>query len=123
VSLPVDKFDAWMGDIEAAKSGVRIGTKELEQLVGRLNHTSYVLPIARHFLSRIREDLGSASRSKNGEPPQGNRKRSVKLSDESRADLVLWESILRRAKDGISMNLLVTRRPDKTVGPTPARSE
>ncbi len=113
MSLPVDKFDAWMGDIETAKSGVRIGTKELKQLVGRLNHTSYVVPIARHFLSRIREDLGSASRSKMGNPHKATAKRLVKLSNESRADLVLWESILRRAKDGISMNLLVTRRPDK----------
>ena len=113
VALPDDKFDAWMVDIETAKSGARIGRKELEQLLGRLNHTAYVLPISRHFLSRIREDLGTPSRSTTGNTYKANGKRSVKLSDESRADLALWESILRRARDGISMNLLVTRRPDK----------
>ena len=114
VSLPEDKFIAWTNDVRAARTNPTTARKELEQLLGRLNHASYVIPLARHFLSRIRESIdprgGGAAR---GEPaPRGGR-RSVCLTREARSDLKLWESLLRKTRVGVSVNLLTTRQPDR----------
>jgi hypothetical protein len=107
VSLPRDKFDAWMLDLRVSRESKRVDRKELERLLGRLNHAAYVMPIARHFLGRIRTAVGPApnQRTKGG--------RTTKLSEAVKADLRLWESLLRQARKGISMNLLVTRQPDR----------
>jgi hypothetical protein len=108
VSLPKDKFEAWTADIRKARSSGRVERKDLEQLIGRLNHASYVMPIARHFLGRIRSTVGNTnnhSRTTSG--------RTIKLSAEVLSDLRLWEKLLQHANKGISMNLLVTRQPDR----------
>ncbi|KAI2512067.1 hypothetical protein MHU86_2355 [Fragilaria crotonensis] len=104
LSLPLDKFLAWVADIETVlKEGECLYTT-LEQLVGRLNHASYVLPTARHFLSRLRGRI---------EPKYRKSKRKLKLSGDELDDLVLWKNILATAHGGISLNLLVTRQPDR----------
>ena len=36
--------------------------KELESLIGRLNHASYVIPLSRHFLSNLRSKLQTKTR-------------------------------------------------------------
>jgi hypothetical protein len=102
VSLPDDKFSAWSDDVTRILAKRTCTVKELETLVGRLNHAAYILPTARHFLSRIRNGL-----SRRG----GRRNRS--LDPEALEDLLLWEGFLSQAHGGISMNLLVTRAPNK----------
>jgi hypothetical protein len=80
VSLPRDKFDAWMLDLRVSRESKRVDRKELERLLGRLNHAAYVMPIARHFLGRIRTAVGPApnQRTKGG--------RTTKLSEAVKAE-------------------------------------
>ena len=107
IALPSDKYHAWLEDIRIVRQSGRCSYAALETLVGRLNHTAYVLPNARHFLSRIREGLGPPDRSRT------TNRRSLKISADAADDLALWEEFLANAHAGISMNLLVTRTPTK----------
>jgi hypothetical protein len=103
ISLPDDKFLAWSADVRKLREEGNCLTKELETLVGRLNHTAYIIPNARHFMSRIRQGL---------EPGMGGR-RKRKVGAEAQEDLLLWEGFLSQANRGVPMNLLVTREPEK----------
>ncbi len=76
--------------------------KELEIFVSWLNHTAYILPTARHFLSTIRRGL-----------LQRTGKRTRSIDPEAHKDLILCERSLSQAHRGVSMNLLVTREPNK----------
>ena len=73
---------------------------ELDALVGRLNHVGCIIPAARHFLSRLRDRLWKARRH--------GRQR---FDSEDAEDLNPWLRFLRRAADGMSMNLLTCRCP------------
>ena len=104
IALPDDKFDAWMEDInEIIRLGGKCRYEGLDQLTGRLNHSSFVMPASRHFLGRIRASL----------TPGLGKIRPVTVNKEAVADLGLWTKILSSAKQGISINLLVTREPSK----------
>ena len=103
ISLPDDKYMAWSADVRKVRSSGHCAMKELETLVGRLHHTAYIIPNSRHFMSRIRRGLGAA----------GGGKRNRKMGVEALEDLLLWEGFLHQANQGVSMNLLVTREPDK----------
>jgi hypothetical protein len=104
IALPDDKFRAWVGDIDGiiGRDG-KCRYDTLDQLVGRLNHSSFVMPASRHFLGRIRASL----------TPRLTKSRPVTLTKEAVADLGLWKEILTSANHGLSINLLVTRRPDR----------
>jgi hypothetical protein len=75
---------------------------ELEQLIGRLNHVCYIIPFARHFMSRLRRNLL---------PPW--RKHTKSFSAQQQADLVLWLAFLNCAHQGISINLMTYRKPGR----------
>jgi hypothetical protein len=64
ISLPDNKYQAWTGDVQQLIREGRCGLKELETLVGRLNHASYIMPNARHFVSRIRQGLKSKGKKR-----------------------------------------------------------
>jgi hypothetical protein len=103
VALPDDKFTAWdstLDEIIAARSCTK---SSLDSLEGRLNHASYVIPLARHFLPRIRALKNSRT----------NKKSRLALTDDVLDDMLLWKSLLKRANKGISMNLIVTRQPNR----------
>jgi hypothetical protein len=55
VALPQDKFRAWTGSVDdiLRRHKSPIPAKELETLMGRLNHASYIIPYARHFTERL----------------------------------------------------------------------
>lgn len=106
ISLPSDKFTAWLADIKIVRTAGHCSHAALETLVRRLNHTAYVLPNARHFLSRIRACLGRTTEREENQ-------RSLKVGREAQEDLALWEEFLVDAHAGIFINLLVTRTPDK----------
>ena len=103
VSLPDDKFEAWTEELREFRSRPSCPRSAMETLVGRLNHTSLVMPDSRQFLSRIRASMGL----------DGKRPHSVRIDPEVREDMILWEEFLAVANRGISLNLLVTRRPDR----------
>jgi hypothetical protein len=101
LALPTDKFRAWSDDIQIVIDSGVVTTHDLETIVGRLNHASHVLPLARHFLPRLRR------RSQKSAPAR----QQATLSIEEIRDLRLWLRILAQAHAGISLNLLVRRRP------------
>ena len=103
ISLPDDKFRAWVADIEGMEKTGECRYQVLDQLVGRLNHASQIIPPARHFLSRIRATLR----------PRRHKTRKLSLGREVVADIALWKTILAEANRGISLNLMVTRQPDR----------
>jgi hypothetical protein len=105
VALPQDKFEAWLNSLDAIISTQNCPKEALESLEGQLNHASFVIPLARHFLTRIRALKNSRS----------NKQCRLHVKDEALADFVLWRSLLAKAHAGISMNLIVTRRPDRIV--------
>ena len=104
IALPDDKYRAWMVDIQAVidKRG-RCQYQELDTLTGRLNHSSFVMPASRHFLGRIRAPL----------TPRRGKSRPVTLNTAAVQDLKLWKDIITSAHQGISINLLVTREPNR----------
>ena len=73
---------------------------ELKTIIGRLNHVGYILPTARHFLSRLRK-LQSAAHFK----------RQIHITKLVLKYLDLWKTFLHTANKGISMNLLTYRQP------------
>jgi hypothetical protein len=105
VALPKDKYLAWDGDLKGAVMRKGCTIQELESLVGRLTHASYLIPLSRHFLNEIRQKSRTTSRSK--------ARQIVRFTNEEIEDLHLWEDYLRVANEGISINLLVTRTPTR----------
>jgi hypothetical protein len=105
VALPQDKFEAWLKYLDAIISTQDCLKEALKSLEGQLNHASFVVPLARHFLTRIRALKNTRS----------NKQCRLHAKDEALADFVLWQSLLAKAHAGISMNLIVTRRPNQIV--------
>jgi hypothetical protein len=101
IQLPIDKFIAWTSDIAAILESSRCTFGELESTVGRLNHAGYVIPLARHFLNRLRlRVLRHLPKTQ-----------QLTLSKDELADLKLWLKFLRLARSGISLNRMTIRRP------------
>jgi hypothetical protein len=105
VALPRDKYLAWEGDLDKVVVSKGCTIQELESLVGRLTHASYLIPLSRHFLNEIRQKSQTTSRSK--------ARQIVRFTAEEVEDLCLWKEYLRVANEGISINLLVTRTPTR----------
>ena len=101
IALPEDKWLAYSKQIRACMAAHRISGKDLKTLVGRLNHVCFVIPDARHFMSRLRALERRAAASN----------KFATLDDDTRADLALWLNFLHSAKDGISLNRVVFRKP------------
>jgi hypothetical protein len=103
IILPFDKFEAWSSDITVILLHKRVKYGELESTLGRLNHVGYIIPLARHFLNRLRLRIRQR-RHKNQE---------LSLNTEELEDLALWGFFLEKAHAGISLNRVTTRRPSK----------
>ena len=95
ISLPEDKFIAWCRDIERLLAVPKVTAKELEVTIGRLNHVGFIIPLARHFLSRRRMALYAAQH-----------RCHTSLRPAQLADLCLWLRFLWHAHAGINLNLL-----------------
>jgi len=100
LSLPRAKYKAWIANINQLLSQQRITLTNLDQLIGRLQHATYVIPFAKHFLGQLRAAQQAATR------------KPVTLSAEQRHDLHMWKELLLQARNGISLNLLIYREPD-----------
>jgi hypothetical protein len=101
IRLPTDKYDAWKQDVLQCLQDRRCTQEEIDTLVGRLNHTATVIPLARHFLGRLRDLIDRTA----------FRQSSVLLNKDELHDLRLWLALLEKASIGISINLVVVRRP------------
>jgi hypothetical protein len=100
ISLPKNKFIAWTSTINKLLVDGLSTPKELESTIGRLGHLTLVVPGVHHFLSHLRE-LQQLS----------THRRSIRLSDHCREDLLLMLWFLEIARQGIDMNLVAFRRP------------
>jgi hypothetical protein len=50
LSLPINRFDAWMRDLKSISSTGKTTFSDLDTTVGRLNHAAYMIPLSGHFL-------------------------------------------------------------------------
>jgi len=105
VSLPDDKFRAWSDDLVSVLQKGGGTRKELESMVGRLNHSAFLIPLSRHFLNEIRVRINRLPRLRG--------QQLVRLSFEELEDLRLWTELLKAASEGVSMNLLTIRNPTR----------
>ena len=100
ISLPLDKWSNWSKDLLDLIKNKQTSFHDLDTLIGCLNHVGYIIPTARHFLSRICNLKYKAKF-----------KRQVIIPGLVIKDLILWLSFLESAKNGISMNILSYRSP------------
>jgi hypothetical protein len=106
ISLTLDKYSEWAAAIIFILITESCGYNDLETLVGRLNYVCFVIPVARHFMSRLRWLLITSR--------QGRR---IRLRPQVLANLRLWLSFLRLAHRGISLNLISFRTPTHVFRP------
>ena len=93
-----------MSQINNFLSASFVKSRELESLVGRLDHASFVIPLRRHFLNRMKHLFTS-----------GKHVKLVSLAEEVLADLCLWAVLLGKPRDGVSLSLIVERQPDSVI--------
>jgi hypothetical protein len=103
ILLPFDKFEAWSSDLRAIIKPGKTSFGELESTIGRLNHAGYVIPLSRHFLTRLRLRILT----------RRHKKQQITLSRDETDDLKLWVEFLQQASKGISLNCLTIRTPSK----------
>jgi hypothetical protein len=103
IALPDDKFDAWSSDTKNMIKHRSTTFGELDTTVGRFNHAAHIIPLARHFLNRLRLRIQVRIHAK----------RKIKFSLEETEDLKLWLTFLASAHQGISLNKITTRQPSR----------
>ena len=86
IFLPKLKFIAWSKEIDNIISSTAIKAKDLECLIGKLNHAAYILPFSRYFLTRLRY------RQK-----QAEKFFTSTLSNSEKEDIILWKHLLHRS--------------------------
>ena len=106
VALPYDKHLAWRQDLVALINASRASRKELESMIGRLNHASFLIPLSRHFLNELRRKCEMTTNGHTG-------RQTVRLNEQEVADLKLWLEFLDFAREGISINILTVRTPTR----------
>lgn len=100
ISLPTEKFVAWSRSIQVLLDSGHTTVSQLETIIGRLNHCGFIIPMSRHFMSRLRRAELAARHRRVYHLPK-----AVKL------DLRLWLQFLHQAHQGISLNLISYREP------------
>ena len=102
VYLPGLKTLRWITDIDSVLSKDRVGSKQLESLLGKLNHAAFIIPLSRYFLNRIRHSEKMAAKF----GPQ-------KLSLGTKGDLELFKDFLSIMSDrGTSIQNITHSAPD-----------
>ena len=104
IELPANKHTAWTATIHSLLTADRVTFKELKKLLGCLNHASFVIPLAHHFLGRLRTAMFAAQKW-----------HSVKLQNAQRQDLALWLRFLDKARARLSLNLLTFCLPSRIL--------
>jgi hypothetical protein len=94
---------AWTAEICDVMRERTIPIKRLESLLGKLVHALFVLPLSRHFLSRLRHKVDTLNR----------RWGKAQLGASDINDLEQFTVFLDKAAKGVSLNLLVHRKPTR----------
>ena len=100
ISLPDHKYGAWTGQIKEILKTKRVTAKALETVLGRLTNAASILPMARHFLPRLRFRHLKMEKYKD-----------ITLNATLLADLELCLRVFRKTNLGISMNAVSCRLP------------
>ena len=101
IALTPDKEAAWRAEVEnmiASRKAVKL--RDIQRLLGRLNHVCFVIPNAKHFMNNLRKTEYLAKFRK-----------QVKLPHTAVEYLELWLILLELAHRGISINRVVFRKP------------
>jgi hypothetical protein len=101
--LPTDKFDTWLHDVVTMSTSGKTTFGNLETTLGQINHAANVIPLARHFLNRLRSHLTHIK-------PKAQ---EITLSRNKLKDLALWRRFLSMAHKGLSVNRLTIRQPTR----------
>jgi len=100
VALPDNKYVAWKRDItEMIEKGWTCAS-DLDTLIGRLGNIGVIMCQIFHFLSRLRT---LHARAKN--------RRKIVINESCMSDLKLMLYFLKKANEGIDMNMLAYRKP------------
>ena len=102
VKLPFHKAVAWLNQMDKILSKKSIGLKEIKSILGKLESITTIMKMFGNFLNNIRSLQIKANKLKN---------HNVKLICRAKDDLVLAKKFIKRASNGISMNMLTFRRP------------
>jgi hypothetical protein len=102
IFLPDHKHIAWLQEIKQMIDSRRPTKKQLESTIGRLGHIGYVMPWVYHFLSQLRSLLSCSGKH-----------RQIKIDNKCIRDLDLMQEVLDKTKNGVDMNLLAFRSPDR----------
>jgi len=101
IYLPMDKFSDWHSDIQEMLKNPKVDKKQMESLIGRLDHVAFLMDMLRHFMSRLRNALQRTIKT-----------RFTTLSLSEMEDLKLMDKFLNIASSsGVSLNLLTFRKP------------
>jgi hypothetical protein len=76
--------------------------KQLETTIRWLGHVRYLIPCIYYFLSQLRSLLS-----------QAGKQQLIKINNKCVSDLVLMQAVLDKAKNGVDMNLLAFRSPNR----------
>jgi hypothetical protein len=101
IKLPIEKYIAWSTDLTHFYDTKQAKHAALELMIGRLNTCIGIIPLSRFFLGDLRRHINRKS----------SRWKTIWFSKVELNILSLWQHFLRRARDGINLNLLSTRTP------------
>jgi hypothetical protein len=128
LSLPSDKYIAWLREVTAFIKARYISWSSCESLIGKLDHSILGMPLARFFLRRIRsfhyawkdeynikeklkwdqQETVPTTKYVTKRPPPFYTK---KIPPAVQADIRVFVPLLKQSHEGISLNLLVHRKP------------
>ena len=63
ITLPSLKALKWLNEIDDLLNKKCVNQKDLESIIGKLNHAAFIIPLSRYFLNRLRFKLKSISKS------------------------------------------------------------
>lgn len=102
IELPKHKYKAWSSEIDTLLKSSTVSEETLLRILGRLENVATILAPLGHFLNNIRHLQMQASKSKH----------NVRLNSRVKKDLKLAKKFLKKANEGVDMNLLSFRSPD-----------
>ena len=109
VFLTEEKSKDWIRDIDETIQKRHCSEKLLETMIGRFNHTGFIVIISKYFLSRLRYRLRTFQR-------KPLRSKNIRLAPWDIKDLHLWKTILTSlTSKGISINNINTVLPSAIV--------
>lgn len=101
MSLPFHKYQKWHTEIQCLLNLTKVNSKDLEMILGCLNHVACIYSPMQHFLGRIYQALYRANLSKNG----------TVLREAEVEDFRILQTFLTSASKGISMNYITFCKP------------